>query len=194
MFPLGAVLLPEQPLTLHVFEPRYRALVRDVERGGGEFGVVLIERGSEVGGGDTRFDVGTTARLVQVRPLPDGRSLLAAIGASRFVVRAWFPEMPYPRALVEPWPDLVAHVDPDAVRELRRSFERVVAAAGGTFDGPTLDAALSPDPRRCTFELAAASPLGPLDRQHVLAERDPATRVALLRRLFEEQADVLERG
>ena len=59
MFPLGSVLLPGVVLPLHVFEPRYQQLVRDcLETDEHEFGVVLIDRGSEVGGGDSRTDVG----------------------------------------------------------------------------------------------------------------------------------------
>src|SRR6478672_4324189 len=73
MFPLGTVLLPFAHLPLHIFEPRYRALVKDCLAGDGEFGVVLIERGHEVGGGDVRFGVGTVARIVQTAELPDGR-------------------------------------------------------------------------------------------------------------------------
>ena len=62
MFPLGTVLFPHALLPLHVFEPRYRVMTERVLKATREFGVVLIERGSEVGGGDTRFDVGTVAR------------------------------------------------------------------------------------------------------------------------------------
>ena len=80
MFPLGSVLFPHAVLPLHVFEPRYRALTEACLAGDGEFGVVLIERGSEVGGGDTRFSVGTVARIVEAGRLPDGRYLLATVG------------------------------------------------------------------------------------------------------------------
>ena len=66
MFPLGTVLFPYAVLPLHVFEPRYRVMTRRCLDGDREFGVVLIERGSEVGGGDVRFGVGTIARIVQV--------------------------------------------------------------------------------------------------------------------------------
>ncbi len=58
MFPLGTVLFPYALLPLHVFEPRYRVMIRHVMDSDHEFGVVLIERGSEVGGGDVRFDIG----------------------------------------------------------------------------------------------------------------------------------------
>ena len=94
MFPLGTVLLPGMVLPLHVFEPRYRQLVQDCEAGDGEFGVVLIERGSEVGGGDVRTDVGTVAKIVQSQSLPDGRYLLATVGARRLRVERWLDDDP----------------------------------------------------------------------------------------------------
>ena len=59
MFPLSAVLFPHSSMPLHVFEPRYRELMRDCLAGDGRFGIVLIERGSEVGGGDERSTLGT---------------------------------------------------------------------------------------------------------------------------------------
>ena len=65
--------LPRSVLPLHVFEPRYRALVADCLAGSGEFGIVLIARGSEVGGGDERVGVGTVARIGDASPLSDGR-------------------------------------------------------------------------------------------------------------------------
>ncbi len=83
MFPLGTVLLPGMPLSLHVFEPRYRQMVDDCRAGDGTFGVVLIERGSEVGGGDVRTDVGTLTRIVEARELPDGRWLLGTYHPSQ---------------------------------------------------------------------------------------------------------------
>jgi len=80
MFPLGMVLFPGQILPLHVFEPRYRAMVQDCLAGDQHFGVVLIERGSEVGGQDVRTDVGTRARILESEELPDGRWVLATVG------------------------------------------------------------------------------------------------------------------
>ena len=86
MFPLGTVLFPGAVLPLHVFEPRYRQLVRDCTLGDREFGVVLIERGSEVGGGDVRSMAGTVARIVQARRDADGRCVLVTVGTRRIRV------------------------------------------------------------------------------------------------------------
>ena len=90
MFPLHTVLFPGVALPLHVFEPRYRALTRHCLDGDGRFGVVLIERGSEVGGGDARLSVGTCARIVEAAELPDGRWVLMVLG----VERVGFPTTP----------------------------------------------------------------------------------------------------
>src|SRR5262249_13665479 len=98
MFPLGTVLFPHAMLPLHLFEERYRALAETCLRGDGRFGVVLIERGFEVGGGDQRFAVGTVARIVEAAQTPDGRYLLSTVGTERFRVRKWLDDDPFPRA------------------------------------------------------------------------------------------------
>ncbi len=73
MFPLQTVLFPGAILPLHIFEPRYRKMLADCLSGDGTFGVVLISRGSEVGGGDQRVAVGTEARIEEASRFDDGR-------------------------------------------------------------------------------------------------------------------------
>ena len=114
MFPLGSVLTPGMVLPLHVFEPRYRRLVGDCLEGDGEFGVVLIERGSEVGGGDVRSMVGTMAAIADSSALPDGRWAVVAVGTRRIAVEQWLDDDPYPRAVVRDWPDPEAGPGSDA--------------------------------------------------------------------------------
>src|SRR5947208_9424903 len=123
MFPLGAVLFPGVAMPLHVFEPRYRALTRHCLDGDRRFGVVLIERGSEVGGGDIRVSVGTCARIVEAAELPDGRWLLMVLGVERVRVERWLPDDPYPQAEVVLLPD--APAGPEAA-ELVRPVERLL--------------------------------------------------------------------
>ncbi len=80
MFPLGSVLFPGAVLPLQIFEPRYQALVADLEAAENRFGVVLIRRGQEVGGGDERADIGTVAEVVRSGTAEDGRILLVTVG------------------------------------------------------------------------------------------------------------------
>lgn len=185
MFPLGSVLLPGRVLTLHVFEPRYRALVAAcLAAPEPEFGTVLIERGSEVGGGDVRRHVGTVARMVQVAQTTDGRYAVVAVGTGRLRVNAWLPDDPYPTADVDDWPD----ADPDdpavpaLVAELAPTVRRLMALAlelGDPIDDPQQD--LSPDPLVAAYQLCAIAPLGEADRFDLLAADGPVTRLHLLR-------------
>jgi uncharacterized protein len=194
MFPLGSVLFPHAELPLHVFEPRYRALTEACLAGDGEFGVVLIERGSEVGGGDTRFSVGTVARIVAAGRLPDGRYLLATVGTRRLRVREWLPDEPYPRAAVELLGELAPSVDArDGRADVERLLKRVLAMAAELGDAPqAVGVDLDDDPVKAGYEAAAAAPIGPLDAQRLLELDDPGERLDELRGLLAEQAELLE--
>jgi Lon protease-like protein len=194
MFPLGTVLLPSVALPLQVFEPRYLALVRDCLTGGGELGVVLIERGSEVGGGETRFDVGTRAGLADVTALGDSRLAVTVVGRRRIRVRQWLPDDPYPRANVEDWPDPPPGPDhPTMLAEVTRRLRRALGLAAELGD-PVAPAAieLSADPLLAAYQATAVAPLGPWDRQQLLACATPDQRLAELVDRLDEAIDLLE--
>jgi Lon protease-like protein len=193
MFPLGSVLLPGAVLPLHVFEPRYRQLTEDCLAGDREFGVVLIERGNEVGGGDTRTSVGTVARVVEAVPFPDGRWALATVGTRRIRVRRWLDDDPYPRAEVEDWDDPppaagLTGALADTVGVLRRVL--ATQAEMGDDAAPATQE-LSDDPVLASYQALAISPLGAADRQALLAAPSAEDRVARLRVLLEDEAQVL---
>lgn len=194
MFPLGSVLLPSVGLPLHVFEARYRALTRDCLAGPGEFGVVLIERGSEVGGGDVRSHVGTAASIVQADELAGGRWALLVVGTRRIRVEEWLGDDPYPLAEVRDWPD---H-EPDAPHSeaLSRTVKRLrcvlgLAAEAGDAAAPAT-VELSTDPVMAGYQAVALAPLGPHDRQRLLAAATPSGRLLDLERLLWEEQAVLE--
>ena len=190
MFPLGTVLFPTLVLPLHVFEERYRALTRDCLAGAREFGVVLIERGSEVGGGDVRTDVGTVARILEAEEMDDGRWVLATVGARRIRVRDWLPDDPYPRAVVEPWGEPSAgDVDLDRVVALLRRVLALKAELGEAAAPATID--VSDDPVVGTFQIGALAPMNPLDHQRVLATETAAERVGELEQLLTDVEETL---
>jgi Lon protease-like protein len=195
MFPLGTVLLPHAHLPLHIFEPRYRALVKDCLAGDGQFGVVLIERGQEVGGGDVRFGVGTVAQIIQTAELPDGRWLLDAVGAQRFRVTEWLPEDPYPQAMVEEITDEPVGAGAEAA-ERRASVERLLRQVLALqvelgFPAPSAVRTLDENPGVAAFEAALLSPLGPMDAQKVLEAAGTVARLALLESLLSDARDLL---
>lgn len=193
MFPLGSALLPHAPLPLHVFEQRYRALVRDCLAGDRRFGVALIERGSEVGGGDVRFDVGCVARIARADELPDGRWMLVAEGVERVHVLEWLRDDPYPRAAVEPAADPPWTTECDAaLGSAVDSFRRVVAIAaelGADIDPGVLD--LTGDPPTDAWLLAGRAPVGPLDRHSLLRAPSAGARMRLLQELLDDLHRVL---
>jgi Lon protease-like protein len=185
MFPLGTVLFPFGGLPLHVFEARYRALTEDCLAGNREFGVVLIERGSEVGGGDTRFGVGTVARIVEAAQFADGRWALITIGDRRIRIATWLPDDPYPLALVEDLPDppvdeAAAALLPEAERAVRRALA-LQAELGEPAAPATM--AFDADPEREAYQLASLAPLGPADKQRVLEASTWAERIGLVTEL-----------
>jgi Lon protease-like protein len=218
MFPLGSVLVPGMILPLHVFEPRYRRLVHDCLAGDGQFGVVLIERGSEVGGGDVRTDVGTVARIVQADELPDGRFVVGAVGLRRIRVTRWLPDDPYPRAEVADWPDVPVAADGtddagDADARVDRGGAGETtseAAAPGTEEvaallrraaalsselgepAPPLDLELSDDRVVAGYQATALAPLGPADRQALLCTPTLGGRFELLRELLADHVELLQ--
>lgn len=195
MFPLGTVLFPHARLPLHVFEPRYRTMTEEVLAGTPEFGVVLIERGSEVGGGDIRFDVGTLARIVEAGRSADGRYVLTTVGMHRVRVESWLDEDPYPRADVvfveEPPPPPGAVPVRDAVEARLRDLADLLARAA---DRPVpAPLSLAADPGRASFEGAALAPIGPLDAQRLLEIDDPLIRLQALDALLRDEVDVRRR-
>jgi Lon protease-like protein len=155
---------------------------------------VLIERGSEVGGGDTRFDVGTVARVVRAQELPDGGYALATVGIKRIRVQRWLPDDPYPRAEVT---DLVEPTDPStpeldtAVARARLALDDVCALYRSLDPRVPELPPVADDPEQASYELAALAPIGPLDAQRLLGTVAVRDRLALLAELVDDHARVV---
>ena len=195
MFPLQTVVFPFGLLPLHVFEDRYRRMIADCLADDGRFGVVLIERGSEVGGGDARASIGTEARIVEHQELDDGRYIVIAIGIRRIAVETWLPDDPYPQASVTvleepPAPAGVAARVPETARALRRLL--LLYSELGVDVG---DAALEfgDAAEDAVFQMCAVAPAGPLDAQQMLAATDSTARLTLLEDWIADESATLER-
>jgi Lon protease-like protein len=193
MFPLSAVLFPGALLPLHVFEPRYRAMTQDCLAADGCFGVVLIDRGSEVGGGDHRVTVGTVAQLVEAHVLPDGRYVLLAQGTQRLRVARWLDDAPYPRALVEALDD-ESPPESEILERARRAVRQVRALLSEFGDTtPLPEEGLDADPEVLGWQLCGEAALNLFDGQRLLESSDPAGRLELLCSLCEARTDDLTR-
>jgi Lon protease-like protein len=183
MFPLGSVLFPSVPIPLRVFEPRYLTLIGrllDEEEAEPQFGVVLIERGNEAGGGDQRASIGTLARLVSVSARADDL-LIFAVGTRRFTVERWLDDDPYPQGELSMLPELEWS---EALASLRAEAEAVVRRVIARLAEPeaAADIELSDDPVASVWQLAAMAPLGEYDRYTLLTS---TSMDGLLRRLID---------
>jgi Lon protease-like protein len=206
---LGTVLFPGLVLPLHIFEERYRTLVRELVAATGdgphEFGVVTLRRGVEVlqpAESDTAptpvtvpqlYDVGCTAELRQVTELPDGRFDIVTVGRRRFkVVSVESGTSPYLTAQVEWLPDDVAGDD------VADQLAPRVLAAFRTYlnllrpDSEILDQ-VPDDPTVLSHLVAASAQLTTDERQLLLAAPDTATRLRTELKLLTREAGLLTR-
>lgn len=170
IFPLGSVLLPTMPLPLRIFEERYLKLLGDlVASEKPEFGVVLIERGKEVGGGEKRTSIGTIASVTEIGTTQEFLGL-ESFGSQRFRVNAWLPDDPYPLADIELIPDLIwdDSLMPSKVHlETKvRQLLAFVSEFGNLQFGADIE--FSDDPMEACWQLAGVLPVGPLDQLDLL--------------------------
>ena len=202
MFPLQSALLPGEDLPFQIFEPRYTALVRDCLRDKDpRFGVVLISQGREVGGGEVRSDVGTVARITECVDIAGSdRFVLRCRTGERIRVWEWLPDDPYPRAIVQAWPDEPGEaVSAGQLEELGDRavalFERLATAKDLPL--PDREDVLGADngiedPGEWLYALASRIPIGPADRYAVLAAPTAAERLAAMTEALDSVAAVIE--
>jgi uncharacterized protein len=137
LFPLNIVLFPGQMLPLHIFEDRYRLMIRRCLAEDLPFGVVLIKRGSEVGVEAEPHEVGTIARILKSTHQSDGTIDIVTVGQERFCIDHLIHDQPYLRGEVKTMP-MQALTDSDAVATLAArvrdnvsSYIELIAEAAG---------------------------------------------------------------
>ncbi len=198
LFPLGTVLFPGLVLPLHVFEDRYRALVRHLmnlpDGTPREFGVIAIHRGWEVEQRATTsltlYEIGCSAQLRQVTEHPDGQFDLTTVGHRRFIIRAIDGERaPYLVAEVE-WleervgnPTEVDRLTP-TVLDLFQRYLRLIRPA-------QLGEQVPDDTTVLSHLIAATAALALGERQALLAAPDTAARLRAERALLSREVALL---
>lgn len=190
LFPLGAVLFPGVLLPLHVFEERYRAMVRDLlDAPDGErcFGVVAIREGREVGADGIRalHPVGCLARLRRVEPYADGRFDIVSTGDQRFRLIEVDDGLPYLRGAVE-LIDETPGDDPQAlVPGVTLLYARYLDALGAD---PDLD--VPADPEALSYLVAGTAVLETTEKQRLLEAPDVSTRLRMELRLLHRETTI----
>jgi Lon protease-like protein len=189
LFPLNAVLFPGVVMPLHIFEPRYRTLVRDLialpPGAAREFGIVAIKVGYEVGerGVHTIQRTGCAALVTEVTANPDGTFELVVVGRRRFHVEQLDASQEYLRADVE-W---LVDSDDDGASDVltvttataRGVFERYRSTVGDLRGDDILEGETPDTPMDLSYTLAASLILGLAERQSMLEAPDVLTRLRL---------------
>jgi uncharacterized protein len=190
MFPLNSVLFPYMPLRLRVFEERYLIMLAELLKNeNARFGVVLIERGREVGGGEQRFNVGTIAEITQLGA-QEGFVGLLAQGSQRLEVIKWLQDAPHPRAEIRELADLAWDIGLSGLRRRTEHLVRRALAVASEFAENVwpADVELSPDPVAAAWQLAAIAPLSALDQITLLRSTSVAELLARVSELTHEAA------
>jgi uncharacterized protein len=197
LFPLGTVLYPGLVLPLHIFEERYRQLVRDLLAGPEpqRFGVIAIREGRETGvtGISSLHEVGCTATLQQVEEYDDGRYDLVTVGTERFRLAELGDAQPYLRGEVEflaedTGDEAAAGLAVGAVQQAFRGYLDTLAERGAA--RVTL-AELPDEPILLSYVVAASVIVDLPAKQALLAEPDAERRLAAERTLLARETSVL---
>lgn len=189
LFPLSTVLFPYATVQLHVFEDRYRQLVRDCLEFDTSFGIVLIRAGSEVGGDPDPYMVGTTVRINRIHTYDDGRMDIQVQGERRFRIRKIDDTKPYLVGFVEPVVELEMEDSPRAdalVMKAREDFELWIQRliSRNEFN---VQVKFPDDRVALSFAIANLLPIENLEKQRLLETTDTLERIQGLIPILEEQ-------
>jgi uncharacterized protein len=197
LFPLATVLFPGMRLPLHVFEQRYRQLVRDLLElpEPRRFGVIAIRKGRETGvdGVTALYEIGCTAALRAAEPRDDGRYDLQVVGTERFRLLRLDSSLPYFQAEIEPLADEVGDAATAALAAQRvqtgfRSYLNTLADRGG---GTISLTSLPDEPLLLSYVVAAAMIIDLPERQSLLAAPDALARLKAERALLARETGML---
>jgi Lon protease-like protein len=197
IFPLPVVLFPGAPLPLHIFEPRYRQMLADVQATNNLFGLSYFDASEALGDRPAPGHVGCVAEVVEAQPAQDGRSNILTIGLARYRVESYVESAePYLLARVEFFED--DEEDPDLLRRRAQGvsdlFTRIARAVRTLND----DRAEPPDltdtePERLSFLVAAAMEMDVTVKQELLELRSGAERLQRLHGLLAQAVESYER-
>ena len=190
IFPLPSVVLfPGVFLPLHVFETRYREMVKDALAGDRLIGMTLLKPGWDREPADQPpvFTVGCAGLISHVEELDDGRYNIVLRGIERFRIMSEEGERSYRRAQVDYLADQFNDADREAVRRQRHTLERLLTS---TTDAPERTFPTSLSDEEVINALAQYLDLDPIERQALLECDSVVTRCAGLVDLLEMKAMV----
>ncbi|HZN10064.1 MAG TPA: LON peptidase substrate-binding domain-containing protein [Blastocatellia bacterium] len=197
IFPLALVQFPGALTPLHIFEPRYRQLLRDVQAADQIFGITCRPEDPDTGAdAPPPGSVGCTVEVIAAQELPDGRSNILCVGGTRYRTRNYLEGEPYLRAEIEIFEDDPAEEDPGPQAERAAGlFRRVLAAskklkeAGEEAEAPELPA----EAQALSFIIAASLDIELGEKQELLELTSTAERLRRVNELLADLATAYER-
>ena len=193
LFPLNTVLYPGMPLPLHIFEERYRRLLRIRASEEIVFGVILIKSTNTTEVPLGMYPVGTAARLISRRSKPDGRADIVVTGTRRFRVQAENWSVGYYIADI-------TYLDDDlgdgekvdkllevTTQQFAHYVEGITRVTGRQFGGVRISA----DPNEAAYDLTTRLPLHTWERQRILEMDTTEERLEALRVLIDREVSLL---
>jgi Lon protease-like protein len=196
LFPLPLVMLPNEVLPLHIFEERYRQMLKDVAADRNMFGVTLFEPAGDYIERPATGTVGCVAEIKESEAFPDGRSNILTVGIVRFRINDYVEDgSPYLVGDVEYFEDEPADGDVVApvADEVFYLFERMARAAfkmGGS-RGPFPEIQRT-DPESLSFLITAAFNFENDKKYRLLEMTSTLQRLSELRDLLRKTVDQME--
>ena len=188
LFPLPVVLYPGVPLSLHIFEPRYRQLLKDARAHDNLFGLSFFDASESEQDAPPLGHPGCVAEVTEVEQLPDGRSNILTLGLIRYRVEAYVERGdPYLVARVTFFEDEAedATLLTRRVEETAGLFMRIARAVRALNDDRAgLPELPETEPEHLSFLIAAAMELDNQIKLELLELRSTAERLQRLRDLL----------
>ena len=194
LFPLNTVLFPGMPITLHIFEARYKQMINECLDQGHPFGVVLIQKVEEALGPVAQpHTVGCTAEIAQVQRLQEGRLNVLALGRERFRIHELQYDQPYLVGLVESFPLQMAdaRLTATAGQRLRPWLERYLRTLSEAGDVAFDTSQLPEDPVMLAFLAATVLQVPAGRKQDLLASEEAAAMLNTMNKLYRQEIPLL---
>jgi ATP-dependent Lon protease len=201
LFPLSIVLFPGVPLPLHIFEPRYRQMLRDIQVNNNLFGLSYFDASASEREIPPAGHVGCVAEVTETQALPDGRSNILTVGVIRYRIEEYVERgLPYLVARITFFEDEEEEEEllRESSHEVAETFTRIARAVRIINDErASLPDISDTDPQRLSFLVAAAMEADTDVKQELLEMRSTSERLRRLREMlaravssYEERARV----
>ena len=192
IFPLEDVMLfPEMSVPLHIYEPRYKAMIADALKGNRVIGMVLLRPGYEKDyeRSPSVFQVGVAGRINEVEELPNGEYNITLGALTKYRITREEASRPYRIAHVTAIADDVADADKAALHARRQRLEALITESGGRTGIRGVPDNISDE--RLVNGISQLAHIDELDREHLLETPNPLARadalIAILEKMIAER-------